>query len=103
MREWLLTGWTDCGATTRWCDTEEQVRAAWNTRSSKKEIADIASDSYPRLFSKDLFFFRGTVYVRNTKTEFCYASSGQKYKRIKKSDYQTAYEECARAAGKVKE
>jgi Lar family restriction alleviation protein len=87
----------DCGAATRWCDTEEQAWEAWNTRRppGKKKSANF-------FICKDLFFFKGATYARNPQTEFCYIGDEGGYKRIKKADYLKAYAECAKAAGKVK-
>jgi hypothetical protein len=88
----------DCGAATRWCETEEGARAAWDIRSPKVAVLEIPA---PVPFGKDLFFYNGSLYARNPQNGFCFISDKDGYKRIKKADYLLAYAECAKAAGKI--
>jgi hypothetical protein len=94
----------DCRAATRWCDTEEQAREAWNARASLPSHKKRAVIPESIFITKDLFFHTGVLYARNSQTEYCYSGGTDgKYKRIKKANYLLAYAECAKAAGKVKE
>lgn len=99
----------ECRAAVRWCNTEAEARAAWGIRAAVPAPVPEHHEKTPptpaalesRLIHKDLFFHKGSLYARNPKPEYCYAGgkSGE-YKRIKKADYQAAYEECAKVVRK---
>jgi Lar family restriction alleviation protein len=92
----------NCGVCTRWCDTEEQARDAWNVREKTEGPQKYPGSLQNMLICKDLFVFKHLVHARNPQNEYCYISGINGYKRMKKADYLKAYAECAKAEGKVK-
>jgi Lar family restriction alleviation protein len=84
----------DCGATTRWYDTEEQAWAAWNNRYIK-----LSPELEVFIFNSDAFVYEGLLYVRNKQSGYCFAQKEFRgaLKRIKKSDFLSAAHNAAAA------
>jgi Lar family restriction alleviation protein len=101
----------DCGAATRWYDTEEQAWAAWNNRYIK-----LSPELEVFIFNLDAFVYEGLLYIHNKQSGYCFAQKEFRgaMKRIKKSDFLSAAHsaavaqaertntECEKTTGKVK-
>jgi Lar family restriction alleviation protein len=88
----------DCGAATRWCETEEEAWTAWNLRTNTPSIAPKKTS----FINKDLFLYKGEMYARNPYTEQCFKDEAGKMKRIKKNDFLLAYADCQKQLGALK-
>jgi Lar family restriction alleviation protein len=86
-----------CGAASGWRDTAVKAEEAWNSRTTQTTRPALGA-----VFTgRDAFFFRGVLYMRDRTTKYCYAGSDKKsFKRIRKADYQRAYDECEKEAVK---
>jgi Lar family restriction alleviation protein len=100
-----------CAANTRWYDTEEEAWKAWNNRHVK-----MCNELRVTIFNSDAFIYDGLLYFRHKPSLYYYAQKEFRgeMKRIKKTDFFSAYEkaaiaqaerintECEKTSGKVK-
>jgi Lar family restriction alleviation protein len=87
----------ECMAATGWHGNGEEAAEKWNTRAREE-----GKPPEGRVINRDLFFSRGGFYARNPVTGYCYADTGDGWKRVKRGLWLAAYEECAGASGKGK-
>jgi Lar family restriction alleviation protein len=74
----------DCGAATRWHDTEEQAWGAWNNRHVK-----LSPDLEVLILNQNAFIYEGRLYIRNKESGYCFAQKEFRgdLSRISKKDF----------------
>jgi Lar family restriction alleviation protein len=80
----------DCGGATKWHSTEEDAWKAWNNRFVKLSL-----ELEVFIFNSDAFAYKGRLYIRDRPSLYCFAQKEFRgpLKRIKKSDFLSAYQE----------
>jgi Lar family restriction alleviation protein len=77
----------DCGAATKWFDTEEQAWGAWNKRYIK-----LSPELAVFVFNPDAFVYDGLLHIRDKQSGYCFAQKEFRgnLKRIGKKDFLSA-------------